>query len=41
MEQQLCQFERVRTLYEKYCEAFSNLPQPFIQFATFEMQMGE
>lgn len=28
-------------LYEKYCEKFSNLPQPWIEFATFEVNLEE
>ena len=41
MEEQLCEIDRVRTLYEKYCEKFAQLPQPWIEFATFELNLEE
>eukprot|EP00919_Chromeraceae_sp_WS-2016_P006698 GHVR01015736.1.p1 GENE.GHVR01015736.1~~GHVR01015736.1.p1 ORF type:complete len:103 (+),score=2.29 GHVR01015736.1:1295-1603(+) len=30
LEEQLCQLDRVRTIYEKYCEKFSIFAQPWI-----------
>jgi crooked neck len=41
LEEQLCQLDRVRKLYEKYCEAFSQFPQPWIEYASFEMNLNE
>ena len=41
LEEQLCQLDRVRALYEKYCEKFSTLPQPWIEYASFEMKLAE
>lgn len=41
VEEQLCELDRVRTIYEKYCEKFSNYPQPWIDFAYFEANLQE
>ena len=41
LEEQLCQLDRARALYEKYCEKFSTLPQAWIEYASFEMKLGE
>lgn len=41
MEEQLCQLDRVRSIYEKYLEKFPNMPRPWISFASFERNMEE
>lgn len=41
MEEQLCQLDRVRAVYEKYLEKFPTLPRPWISFASFERNMEE
>ena len=41
MEEHLCQLDRVRMIYEKYCEKFSNLPAPWINYANFELTLEE
>lgn len=41
LEEQLCQLDRVRQIYEKYCETFSSLPTPWIEFASFEFNLEE
>jgi hypothetical protein len=41
MEEQLCQLERVRAIYEKYLEKFPQSPHPWISFANFEKTMQE
>ena len=35
MEEHLCQLDRVRKIYEIYCEKFSQLPGPWINYANF------
>jgi crooked neck len=39
LEEQLCQLDRVRQIYEKYCEKFAFLPLPWIEFASFELNL--
>ena len=41
LEEQLCQLDRVRQIYEKYCEKFAFLPLPWIEFASFELNLEE
>ena len=41
MEEHLCQLDRVRIIYEKYCEKFANLPAPWVAYANFELTLEE
>ena len=41
MEERLGQLDRVRTIYQKYCEKFSSVPGPWIDFASFEFNLEE
>lgn len=31
----------MRQIYEKYCETFSSLPGPWVEFASFELNLEE
>lgn len=39
IEKKLKEFDRCRTLYEKYLENFADLPQPWIDYATLEQDL--
>ena len=41
MEERLGQLDRVRQIYEKYCEKFAQVPGPWIEFASFEYNLEE
>lgn len=41
LEKELKEFDRCRTLYEKYIERFPELPQPWIEFAELEQMLGD
>lgn len=41
LEKKLKEFDRCRTLYEKYLESFPELPQTWIEFANLEQDLGD
>jgi crooked neck len=41
LEIKLKEFDRVRKLYEKFLESYPDLPQPWIDFATVEQELGD
>ena len=41
MEEHLGQLDRVRKIYELYCEKFTKYPRPWINFANFELTLEE
>lgn len=41
IEKQLKDFERCRKLYEKYVDSFADIPQPWIEYANLEQDLGE
>lgn len=41
IEKQLKEFDRCRKLYEKYIDSFPDIPQPWIEYANLEQDLGD